>query len=53
MNVLVIAEHENGDKSESFYELGKVVIGQKGSIHRVTNTGSELYSNSIIEIKGK
>ena len=47
----LLAEHENGDKSESFYELGQVVIGHKGAIHKVTNTGPELYSNAIIEIK--
>ena len=44
-------EYENGDKSETFFELGRVVVGHKGAVHKVTNTGPELYSNAIIEIK--
>ncbi len=45
------AEYHDGASSESDYALGEVVEGHCGSIHRVTNVGDALYSNSIVEIK--
>jgi quercetin dioxygenase-like cupin family protein len=45
------AEYDDGSSSERDYALGEIVQGQCGSIHRVTNVGDELYSNSIVEIK--
>ena len=44
-------EYEDGTCSTNKLELGEVVQGQKGSLHRVTNAGSETYSNSIVELK--
>ena len=45
------ADYDDGTSSERDYALGEIVQGQCGSIHRVTNVGDALYSNSIIEIK--
>ena len=45
------AEYDDGTESVSDYVLGQVVMGQKNSIHRVTNIGSARYSNSIVELK--
>ena len=44
-------EYEDGSTSTNQFELGEVVQGQKGALHRVTNIGDEIYSNSIVEIK--
>ena len=44
-------EYEDGSVSISDLALGQVVRGQHGSVHRVTNVGDALYSNSIVEIK--
>jgi len=44
-------EYEDGSTSTNQFELGEVVQGQKGALHRVTNVGDEIYSNSIVEIK--
>ena len=44
-------EHESGKVSISQLEVGEVVMGQKGAVHRVTNVGDEIYSNIVIEIK--
>ncbi len=47
----LLAEYDDGTSAERDYALGEIVQGQCGSIHRVTNVGDALYSNSIIEIK--
>ena len=44
-------EYDDGTSSISDLALGDVVQGRHGSIHRVTNVGDALYSNSIVEIK--
>jgi len=45
------AEHEDGSESVLDLQLGQVVMGQQGSLHKVTNVGTELYSNAIVEMK--
>ena len=45
------ADYDYGTSKEQEYELGQVVMGQKDSVHRVTNVGSARYSNAIIELK--
>ena len=45
-------EYDDGNVSENYLELGQVVMGQKDSVHRVTNAGGSRYSNAIIELKG-
>jgi hypothetical protein len=45
------AEHENGSSGISDSSAGQVVMGQKDSVHRVTNVGSSRYKNVIVEIK--
>jgi len=45
------AEYDDGASSVGEYTLGHVVMGQKDSVHRVTNVGSARYSNAIIELK--
>ncbi|MCH8870701.1 MAG: cupin domain-containing protein [Chloroflexi bacterium] len=45
------AEYEDGSESITDLHLGQVVMGQKGSVHKVTNVGTELYSNAIVEMK--
>ena len=47
----LLAEYDDGTSAERDYSLGEIVQGHWGSIHRVTNAGSDLYSNSIVEIK--
>ena len=47
----LLAEYEDGTSAQRDYALGEVVMGQKDSLHRVTNTGPEIYSNAIVEIK--
>lgn len=44
-------EYEDGSVSVSDLALGRVVQGHHGSVHRVTNVGDALYSNSIVEVK--
>ncbi len=44
-------EYDDGKASENYLERGLVVMGQKDSVHRVTNVGSARYSNAIIELK--
>lgn len=46
-------EYEDGSVSVSDLALGQVVQGHHGSVHRVTNVGDALYSNSIVEVKQK
>jgi len=48
---ILLVEYENGREEEKEYALGQVVMGQKNSVHRVTNIGKALYSNSIVELK--
>ena len=45
------AEYDDGTSAVRDYKLGEVVMGQKDSVHRVTNVGDELYSNAIVELK--
>lgn len=45
------AEYEDGSESVTELQLGQVVMGQEGALHRVTNVGTELYSNAIVELK--
>ena len=45
------AEYEDGSDSVTDLHLGQVVMGQKDSLHKVTNVGTELYSNAIVEMK--
>ena len=44
-------EFDDGASEENDYELGQVVVGQKDSIHRVTNAGSARYRNTVVELK--
>ena len=44
-------EYDDGTSAEHTYKLGQVVMGDKDSIHRVINLGSDPFSNSIIELK--
>ena len=44
-------EFEDGASSEGEYGLGQVVMGQKESVHRVTNVGTARYRNAIIEME--
>ena len=45
------AEYDDGTSAVREYKLGEVVMGEKDSIHRVTNVGDEQYSNAIVELK--
>ena len=45
------AEYDDGTSAVREYKLGEVVMGEKDSVHRVTNVGDELYSNAIVELK--
>ena len=45
------AEYDDGTSRVETYHLGQVVMGQKESVHRVTNVGDARWSNAIIEIK--
>ena len=47
---ILLVECQDGSEQEKEYVLGQVVMGQKNSIHRVTNIGRDLYSNSIVEL---
>ncbi len=46
-------EYEDGTVSVTDFALGDVVRGHRGSVHRVTNVGDALYSNSIVESLSK
>ncbi len=46
------AEYENGASEVITYELGQIVLGIKGSLHRVTNIGARRWRNAVIEAKG-
>jgi quercetin dioxygenase-like cupin family protein len=45
------AEYDDGTDATQDYDLGQVVMGQKGSVHRVTNVGTARWRNAIVEIK--
>jgi len=45
------AEYDDGSSQEREYVLGEVVMGQKDSVHRVTNSGNTRWRNAIVEIK--
>ena len=44
-------ELDDGTESVRDLELGAVIMGQKDSVHRVTNVGNARYSNAIVELK--
>ena len=44
-------EHEDGTTQDTVMELGKVVMGEKDSVHQLSNRGTNPYSSVIIEIK--
>lgn len=44
-------EHDNGEKHDTTLEPGSVVMGQKDSIHQLSNRGDKPYTSVIIEIK--
>ncbi len=44
-------DYDDGTSAVRKYSLGDVVMGEKDSIHRVTNVGVQLYSNAIVELK--
>ena len=44
-------EHNDGTTRETVMDIGKVVIGEKDSVHQLSNRGSSKYSSVIIEIK--
>ena len=46
----LLTEYEDGSTSHNTFNLGDVIAGHKGAVHRVTNTGDSIYSNAIIEI---
>ena len=45
------AEFPDGTFAVHDYNLGEVVMGQRNSVHRVTNVGNARYSNAIVELK--
>ena len=47
----LLAEYSDGTSTEHQYELGQVVMGEKGSVHKVTNVGNARWSNAIVEVK--
>ena len=49
-NYVLLTEYEDGSTSHNTFNLGDVITGHKGAVHRVTNTGDSIYSNAIIEI---
>ncbi|MDA0769017.1 MAG: cupin domain-containing protein [Chloroflexi bacterium] len=44
-------EHNNGEKQDTIMKPGSVVMGEKESIHQLSNRGDTPYSSVIIEIK--
>ena len=44
-------EHSGGQKQETTLEPGSVVMGEKDSIHQLSNRGDTPYSSVIIEVK--
>ena len=44
-------EHNSGEKNDTSLDAGQVVMGEKDSIHQLSNRGDKLYSSVIIEIK--
>ncbi len=44
-------EHDSGDIHKTVMEVGKVVMGEKDSVHQLSNIGTNDYSSVIIEIK--
>ncbi len=44
-------EHDDGTTQGIVMEIGRVVMGEKDSIHQLSNIGSNSYSSVIIEIK--
>ena len=45
------AEYDDGSSQVVTYRRGQIVIGQKNSIHRVTNVGDSRWSNAVVERK--
>ena len=44
-------EYDDGTTDVADLSLGQVVMGQKDSIHQVTNMGSARYRNAVVELK--
>lgn len=44
-------EHDSGAKHDTSLDAGQVVMGEKDSIHQLSNRGDKPYSSVIIEIK--
>lgn len=44
-------EHDDGATQNTVMEIGKVVMGEKDSVHQLKNVGANSYSSVIIEIK--
>ncbi len=44
-------EFEDGTSNENELQLGQVVMGEKDSVHKLSNRGNKPYSSVIVEIK--
>ena len=44
-------EHDSGEKHDTSLDVGQVVMGEKDSIHQLSNRGDKPYTSVIIEIK--
>lgn len=44
-------EHDSGEKHDTSLDAGQVVMGEKDSIHQLSNRGDKPYTSVIIEIK--
>ena len=44
-------EHHDGTTQNTVMEIGKVVMGEKDSVHQLSNVGTNSYSSVIIEVK--
>lgn len=44
-------EFDDGTSQETALRLGQVVMGEKDSIHQLTNVGNRRYTSVIIELK--
>lgn len=44
-------EHNGGEKQDTSLAAGQVVMGEKDSVHQLSNRGDVPYSSVIIEIK--
>jgi quercetin dioxygenase-like cupin family protein len=44
-------EFEDGTSHATELQLGQVVMGDKGSVHQLSNVGDQRYTSVIIELK--